>query len=197
MKKRKHLIIIFIAAAAMIFAIYQQISLSAQNNAAKQAPAQTASTVTTDSNSSDSLPTLYGPYTVMRIVDGDTIVVDIDGEDTKVRFIGVDTPESVSPDESKNTQEGIEASEWTKELLSDVSVYLEYDVSQYDKYNRTLAYVYLDDGVTMVQRLLLENGIAQIMTIQPNSKYADEFYQLQVSARESQIGFWGTEVFGD
>lgn len=134
-------------------------------------------------------------YDVVRVVDGDTIIVSVEGEEVKVRLIGVDTPESVHEDETKNTSEGKEASEWTTNLLTGKQVYLEYDVENEDNYGRTLAYVYLDDGKTMVNRLLLENGLAQVMTVQPNSKYADEFYDLQVVAREAGKGFWGTGFF--
>jgi len=138
-------------------------------------------------------------YDVVRVVDGDTIIVSIDGKEVKVRLIGVDTPESVHTDDSKNTAEGKEASEWTSDLLTGAKVYLEYDVDTEDDYGRTLAYVYIDDidggGVIMVNRLLLENGLAQIMTIQPNSKYATEFYELQVAAREAKKGFWETGFF--
>lgn len=141
-------------------------------------------------------PILYGPYTVLRVVDGDTAMIDIDGEETRVRFIGVDTPESVNPDESKNTPEGKVASDFTKALLSSQEVYLEYDVNQYDDYSRKLAYVYLDDQKTMVQDELLKAGLATTMTIQPNSKYADRFYALQVEARENFVGFWRTGFFG-
>ena len=138
-------------------------------------------------------PALTGAYDVVRVVDGDTIIVDIDGEETRVRLIGIDTPESVNPDESKNTEAGDLASAYTKELLSDETVYLEYDIDKTDDYDRTLAYVYLSDGVTMVNKLLLENGYASIMTIQPNSKYANDFYELQKAAQENQIGIWSEE----
>lgn len=152
-------------------------------------------TETTEETESAEAVNLSPLYDVVRVVDGDTIVVSIEDKEVKVRLIGVDTPESVHEDESKNTAEGKEASEWTTDLLTGTQVYLEYDVETEDKYGRTLAYVYLDDGKTMVNRLLLENGLAQIMTVQPNSKYADEFYNLQVAAREAGKGFWGTGFF--
>lgn len=140
---------------------------------------------------------LSGPYDFVRVVDGDTAIIAIDGEDTRVRFIGVDTPESVNPDESKNTPEGKEASDFTKELLTGKTVYLEYDVQLTDDYGRTLAYIYLDDGVTMVQTLLLEKGLATTMTIQPNSKYASSFHSTMVTARENKVGFWATGFFAE
>lgn len=135
-------------------------------------------------------PTLYGEYEVIRVVDGDTIDVEIDGEGTRVRLIGVDTPESVHPDENRNTEEGKAAADWLRELLDGEKVYLEYDTAQTDKYDRALAYVYLSDRKTMVNKLLLENGIAQVMTVPPNSKYSDEFYTLQTRARKAGTGFW-------
>lgn len=141
-------------------------------------------------NSHNETRTLYGVYSVVRVVDGDTIVVDIDGEETKVRMIGVDTPESVHADENKNSESGITASQYTKNLLTGQSVYLEYDIDVEDDYGRSLAYVYLDDGTTMVNSLLLQEGMAQTMTIQPNSKYADLFANYQKTAREEQKGFW-------
>lgn len=149
----------------------------------------------TDNATDKTSKTLSGPYDVIRVVDGDTAIVSIDGEDVRVRFIGVDTPESVNPDESKNTPEGKEASDFTKELLTGKTVYLEYDAQITDDYGRTLAYVYLDDGATMVQTLLLEEGLAMTMTIQPNSKYASSFYDIMVNARENKVGFWATGFF--
>lgn len=135
-------------------------------------------------------PTLYGEYEVIRVVDGDTFDIDIDGEGTRVRLIGINTPESVHPDESRNTEEGKAAADWLRELLDGEKVYLEYDAAQTDKYGRTLAYVYLSDRKTMVNKLLLKNGLAQVMTVQPNSKYSDEFYKLQTRARKDEVGFW-------
>ena len=135
-------------------------------------------TVTISDVYEESEPQLYGLYDVVRVVDGDTIIVNIDGEETKVRFIGVDTAESVHPDETKNSKSGKEASEWTAELLLGQQVYLEYDIDKTDDYGRTLAYVYLSDG-RMVQEELLKAGMAELMTIQPNSKYADRFYDIK------------------
>lgn len=139
---------------------------------------------------------LYGPYAVSYVIDGDTAYINIDGTETKVRFIGIDTPESVHQDESRNTPEGKIASDFTKKLLTGKKVYLEYDITTVDDYGRTLAYVYLDDGVTMVQDEILRAGMATTLTIQPNSKYASHFHDVQVEAREAGAGFWETGFFG-
>lgn len=72
---------------------------------------------------------------LVRVVDGDTIIINTAGEDISVRLIGVDTPESVNPDKNKNNEYGSMASEYTKELLADVrTLYLQYDVTKTDKY---------------------------------------------------------------
>ena len=131
-----------------------------------------------------------GPYLVSRVVDGDTIVVAISGEPTKVRLIGVDTPESVAPATYKeNTPEGSEAAAFVTELIQGQFVYLEYDTERIDHYGRTLAYVYLENG-DMLQELLLEQGMARAMTISPNDKYAAHFEELQNTAALESQGFW-------
>lgn len=138
---------------------------------------------------------------VISVIDGDTILVKTkDGSDSfKVRYIGIDTPESVHADESKNTEEGKIASERNKKLIKDAgnTVFLEYDVQETDKYGRALCYVYVKDGKNyeMLQEKLLSEGLCRVMTIQPNSKYADKFYDLQKDARKSDAGFWGTDFF--
>lgn len=131
---------------------------------------------------------LNGPYAVEYVKDGDTIVCNIDGESVTVRFIGVDTPESVHSDQSKNCEEGKEASEYTGNLLENKEVYLEYDASVYDRYGRVLAYVYLDD--VMVNSLLLEKGYARTMVVEPNTKYAEEFGRIEETAKKKKEGFW-------
>lgn len=132
---------------------------------------------------------LHGLYKVLYVKDGDTFVVDIDGEEITIRLIGVDAPESVHTDETRNTEDGILVSDWLKELLTGEKVYLEYDVDLQDDYGRTLAYAYLEDG-RMINKLLLENGYATVMTIEPNTKYAIEFQQLQAQTQKAGAGLW-------
>lgn len=131
---------------------------------------------------------LYGPYSVVRIVDGDTIVVNMNGKNEKVRMIGVNTPESVSSDESKNCEQGKIASEYTKSHLTDKQIYLEYDTDKYDDYGRVLAYVYVNNE--MYNEKLLKIGYAETMTIPPNDKYALHFAELEQTAKNNKIGFW-------
>lgn len=139
---------------------------------------------------------LPGPYEVVRVVDGDTIIVDIDGEDIRVRLIGIDTPESVADESAKeNTEEGKETSAYTTNLLEGNTVYLEYDQETLDEYGRTLCYVYLHDKSTMVNEILLKNGYARTMTIEPNTKYKERLAAAELLAKETKVGFWGMGFF--
>lgn len=133
-------------------------------------------------------------YEVISVTDGDTFKIDYNGEEKKVRLIGVDTPESVSPNKEKNNNYGKEASNYTKERLEGQYVSIEFDVQETDQYGRFLAYVYLEDG-TMYNKELLEKGYAQVATYPPNVKYVEEFEEIQKNARENNIGFWAENVF--
>ena len=150
----------------------------------------------TKSMINDMTAALSGPYEVIRVVDGDTIIVDIDGEYTRVRLIGIDTPESVADEtEKENTEEGKEASAYTTNLLEGNTIFLEYDQETRDEYGRTLCYVYLHDKSTMVNEILLKNGYARTMTIEPNTKYKERFATAELVAEETKAGFWGTGFF--
>lgn len=130
-------------------------------------------------------------YEVNRIIDGDTIEVKIGDELVTVRMIGIDCPESVHPDEEKNTEEGKIASEYTRSLLEGKRVRLEYDEQLTDEYGRTLAYVYLEDDTSRsVNQDLLINGYARVMNIEPNTKYKITFKAAEDTARSNAIGFW-------
>lgn len=127
-------------------------------------------------------------YKVTRVVDGDTIKVDFNGKEESVRLIGIDTPESVNPDASKNVLEGKIASDYTKSRLEGKEVELEFDVQERDRYGRLLAYVWI--GGEMFNKTLLSEGYAQVATFPPNVKYVDEFIEFQRRARENNKGFW-------
>jgi len=127
---------------------------------------------------------------VARVIDGDTIVLE-DG--TKIRYIGVDTPETVHP--SKPVQfMGKEASAYNKQLVEGKEVRLEYDVERLDKYGRTLAYVYLD--TLFVNAELLRAGYAQVLTIPPDVRYTERFLACQRQAREAGQGLWNEQAAG-
>ena len=136
---------------------------------------------------------LANPYPVTRVVDGDTIVVAMAGEENKVRLIGVDTPESVHPDETRNVPYGKISSEFTRNALEGQLVYLEYDVEPTDRYGRILAYVWLDGE--MFNKTLLSEGHAMLATFPPNVRYVDEFTELQAQARNQGKGLWADESY--
>jgi len=126
---------------------------------------------------------------VVSVVDGDTIQVCCIGwKREKVRYIGVDTRETHHPMRGVEPY-GMEAAEANRKLVDGKTVRLEFDVQQFDKYGRTLAYVYLEDG-TFVNAWLVENGYAMVMTIPPNVKYHELFLRLQWEAREARKGLW-------
>ena len=130
---------------------------------------------------------------VKRVVDGDTFwVYDGSTKGLKVRLIGVDTPETVHPRKAVEHY-GVEASEYVKSLLEGSRVMLEYDVSRFDRYDRTLAYVYLENG-TFLNAELLKKGYARIMTIPPNVKHANYFLKLERKARIKKRGLWKREL---
>ena len=156
--------------------------------------AESSSQINSVASTPEFSPLALSKSEVIRVKDGDTYVLMIDGEETTVRLIGVDTPESVAPDEysKENTSKGRMISEIVKQKIQvGDMLYVEYDVSPTDKYGRTLAYLYFEDGV-MVQEWLLENGYAQVMTIQPNSKYAKRFSEVQHIAAENKLGLWAS-----
>ncbi len=127
--------------------------------------------------------------TVVRVVDGDTLVIQMGGRQETVRLIGVDTPETVHPTIGVQ-RGGPEASAFTRRLLPPgTRVTLELDVQQRDRYGRLLAYVYLPDG-RMLNAELLREGMAQLLTVPPNVRYVERFTQLQREAREAGRGLW-------
>jgi micrococcal nuclease len=134
------------------------------------------------------MPTLapeahYQPAEATHIVDGDTIDVEIEGKTYRLRYTGMDTPERGRPFYS-------EATEANRQLVENQTVYLEKDVSETDRYDRLLRYVYLQDG-TMVNAALVCQGFAQVATFPPDVKYQETFLQLQREAREAGRGLWG------
>ena len=141
---------------------------------------------------SDESKTLH-PAKVDRVVDGDTIKIFFEGDSDRVRLIGIDTPESVAPDENRNVPYGKIASEFTKEKLEGKDIELEFDVKERDEYGRLLAYVYLD-GV-MFNKTLLDEGHAQIYTFPPNVKYVELFEEAQKAAREAGNGIWNNDNY--
>ena len=127
---------------------------------------------------------------VIEVVDGDTIKLNT-GQ--TVRFIGIDTPETKDPRRPVGCF-GKEASAETKNLLDGREVILKKDVSDVDKYNRILRYVYLPlpNGQTLfVNDYLIRAGFAKVSTYPPDVKYTEQFIEAERQAREGNKGLWG------
>lgn len=118
------------------------------------------------------------------IVDGDTI--DVNGK--RVRYIGVDTPE-LGHDGTKSDCYAKEAADYNRNLVISGKLRMEKDVSETDKYNRLLRYVYLDDG-RMINEILVAEGYAKAATYPPDVKYAERFKELERQAKLSSKGLW-------
>lgn len=131
-----------------------------------------------------------GLFRVSRYVDGDTIVVDMQGKQEKVRFIGVDTPETHKPNTPVQCY-GPAAAAHTKAIIGDSRVRLESDKlsTDRDRYDRLLRYVYLPDN-TLVNEDLIQNGYGFYYPYFPFSK-AEQFAADQASAQTSFKGLWG------
>lgn len=131
--------------------------------------------------------------TIVYVIDGDTVIVNRNGKDIKVRLIGVDTPESVSRTE-ENTKEGKAASDFTRSYLQKGQlVWLEYDSQRMDKYGRTLAYLWLTDQADQTSyedfcmynygAVLLQNTYSEVKTYPPNIKYQGWYERLEKEQR--------------
>ncbi len=136
----------------------------------------------------------YEQCEVDRVVDGDTVIIYIDGKKQRVRLSGVDTPESVGDYEDNPEFYGKEASKFTKENLEGATVYLEFDEKKYDKYDRMLAYVWTEvpnenfNGFFNLE--LIEKGYAEWYNDRENKKYAERFRELEDKARAEKLGLW-------
>ncbi|MDO8604289.1 MAG: thermonuclease family protein [bacterium] len=140
----------------------------------------------------------YAYYSVVSVIDGDTIKVNVNGVTVTLRLIGMDTPETVDPRKPVQCF-GKEASSKAKELLANTKVRLEKDSTQgeLDKYGRTLAYAYREDGL-FYNKYMIEQGYAHEYTYNTPYRYQVEFKAAQKSAQENAKGLWSsTTCSGD
>jgi micrococcal nuclease len=130
-------------------------------------------------------------YSVVKVVDGDTVDVSINGKTERLRLIGINTPETVDPRKPVECF-GVEASNKAKSILNGKKVALESDPSQgeRDKYDRLLRYVFLEDG-TNFNLLMVRDGFAYEYTYDIPYKYQTEFKKAQKEAMEAKAGLWG------
>ena len=125
---------------------------------------------------------------VVRVVDGDTVVASVDGRDEYVRYIGVDTPETVKPDTPVQCY-GPKASDENHKLVEGRTVRLVFDREARDDYGRLLAYVYA--GGRFVNAELVRSGYARTLEIAPNTSHAAELQRLAMNAAKLGRGLWG------
>lgn len=142
-------------------------------------------------NTEENTTSTFEEAKLIRVIDGDTIEVELNNTQYSVRLIGINTPESVAPDnyKTKNSIEGTEASNTVKDMLSDIeTIYLQKDISDTDKYDRLLRYVWLEKptdendineiSTKMLNAILVNKGIAEIATYKPDTKYEWAFKEL-------------------
>ena len=133
-------------------------------------------------------------YSVVKVVDGDTISVNINGITETIRLIGINTPETVDPRKPVECF-GIEASNKAKELLTGKKVILESDPTEgeRDKYQRLLRYVWMEDG-TFFNKKMISDGYAYEYTYDTPYKYQAEFKQAETEARLAKRGLWDDDA---
>ena len=133
---------------------------------------------------------IAGQYKVIRVVDGDTIVIRYNGKYEKVRFLCVNTPESVHPDKKQNIPMGKTASRYTQKKLTGKYVDLEFESYKRGNYGRLLAYVFVDGKNINLD--LVRKGLSPYYTKYGKSqKYDAEFRAAERQARKEKLNIWG------
>lgn len=146
-----------------------------------------------ETNVSSSSAEIKNAFLVEKVVDGDTFHIKINGQTVSVRMIGIDTPETVDPRRPVGCF-GKKASDETKRLIEGKQVILVKDISETDKYNRLLRYVYLPigDGQNLfINDYLVRQGFANASSYPPDVKYDQRFKDAEREARENVRGLWG------
>ncbi len=193
MKKyiKKIITVILLVVIAILFAVYfknyinNNISIYKENN------------ITTNINNTDkgNNQVELTEATVTKVIDGDTIWVNINGKEEKVRFIGVNCPEYTT----KIEEYGKEATEYTTNELLGKKVYLQKDISQTDDYNRLLRYVWLEKIDTINEEnienylfnaKLVINGYAQSNYYKPDISLQNYLEKFEKEAKKQKIGIW-------
>lgn len=127
--------------------------------------------------------------TIESVIDGDTIVLEVQNQTETVRLLGVDTPETVHPSKPIECF-GPEASAFTKvTLVKGSTVKLLRDVEPRDRFQRLLVYLFLADG-TLFNQLLIDRGFARTLSIEPNTTFASQFATHESNARNRRVGLW-------
>ena len=131
-----------------------------------------------------------GTATVVHVLDGDTVIMDIDGTEESVRLLGIDTPEIAHPDQPEECF-GPEATARTEALLPPgAKVRLERDLEARDRFDRLLAYVYRAADDLFVNEALVRGGYADTLSIRPNTAHEATFAAARSAARAAERGLW-------
>ncbi|MDO8482012.1 MAG: thermonuclease family protein [bacterium] len=188
-----------IIAIVFIFAIAMRAPFRelGQHKYAPEQQATVSSTLTEESTANDSPSAQTETYPVVKVVDGDTIAISMNGKNETIRLIGLDTPETVDPRKPVQCF-GEEASKKAKAILTGKNVRIEMDPSQgkRDKYGRLLAYVYMEDG-TLFNKFMIAEGYGHEYTYNIPYKYQKEFKAAEKTARGEQKGLWAETIAGD
>lgn len=137
--------------------------------------------------------TLQNRYLVIRVIDGDTFcILNAENEQEKIRLIGVDAPETKKTRRKEIGYYGKESAEYLRKLILNKQVRLEYDIQKIDMYGRTLAYVYLHNGV-FLNDMLVQKGYCKVATFPPNIRFKNMFIQSEVIARSKHRGLWNSK----
>ena len=128
--------------------------------------------------------------TILKVVDGDTVDIDVDGRTERVRLIGVNTPETKHPTKPIECF-GPEASAYLKQLLPrGTAVRIERDVEARDRYGRLLLYLYLGSNDLFINLDLVSRGYGTPMSIEPNTFHRNDFVRAAAQAEAANVGLW-------
>ncbi len=158
------------------------------SSAALTAPAAISQEVASTTSATSTPDT----YRVEKVVDGDTLDIDIHGETTRLRLVGMDTPEVVDPRKPVQCF-GKEASAEGHKMLDGQWVRLEFDpvAGTYDRYGRMLAYVFRASDGLFYNKFMIANGYAHEYTYSgQHYTYQSAFKAAQASAEQAKLGFW-------
>ena len=196
----------YIVALAILFFIFTNLEESAR--IAKNAYQRVDKMVTEATTDYEVASKELEMVKLVEVIDGDTLLVQKinSGEQEKVRLLEIDTPESVHADESKNNEYGEIASDFTKSYLQNYSyIFLSYDRERTDQYGRTLAYVWLEEGVdtaserdirkSCLNAIILDNGMARVTVYAPNTQYETLFTEIKENAKANNVGLWAEEGY--
>lgn len=213
------LIVIGAVVLMLLFGLFQKLITSSSNSDDTLNPEtayldsillgkQTKETSNIDAVKADKNTSKTEEYNLIRVIDGDTIEVKKgeNGDATSVRLLSVNTPESVNPDPALNNNYGVQASDFTKNLLNGTEkVYLSFDTEKKDEYGRLLAYVWLtkdanlqsEDDIKgyMLNSILVQNGFAEVMIVEPNHKYQEILEKQEQTAIEQNAGLWADQGY--